>query len=186
MLGESPLEKRNQEFYSPSVHSMSFPDHQTFLHFFHSLSKKHQTGETMSEETSFPRGGRAPSQTSVKKRDADFLFGSSEDKISSKKKKRRKTSTTTTATSLLPLGGGGVVQPSDKKKEAHIEALSFTKLGKRTKLLATVREIHDEYAIVSLPNLLNGYILKREVSTILRAGDVCLFNVDTLLYSLFF
>jgi hypothetical protein len=134
----------------------------------------------MSEETAFPRGGRAPSQTAVKKRDADFLFGSSEDKTSSTKKKRRKTSTTATTTSLLPVGGGGVVQPSDKKKEAHIEALSFSKLGKGTKLLAVVREIHDEYAVVSLPNLLNGYILKREVSTVLCAGDVCLYNVYTL------
>jgi hypothetical protein len=121
----------------------------------------------MSEETAFPRGGRPPSQTAVKKRDADFLFGSSVDKTGSKKKKRRKTTSTTAATaSLLPVGGGGVVQPTEKKKEAHIEALSFGKLGKGTKLLAVVREIHDEYAVVSLPNLLNGYILKREVSIV--------------------
>jgi hypothetical protein len=123
----------------------------------------------MSEETAFPRGGRPPSQTAPKKRDTDFLFGSSEDRTGNKKKKRRKTTSTTaptTTTSLLPIGGGGVVQPTEKKKEAHIEALSFGKLGKGTKLLSVVREIHDEYAVVSLPNLLNGYILKREVSIV--------------------
>lgn len=139
----------------------------------------------MSEETAFPRGGRPPSKTATKKRDVDFLFGSSDDRTGSKKKKRRKTTSTTAptatataATSLLPLGGGGVVQPTEKRKEAHIEALSFGKLGKGTKLLAVVREIHDEYAVVSLPNLLNGYILKREVSV---QVSCCVFEWKCLL-----
>lgn len=138
----------------------------------------------MSEETAFPRGGLPPSKTATKKRDVDFLFGSSEDRTGIiKKKKRRKTTSTTAptataSTSLLPLGGGGVVQPTEKRKEAHIEALSFGKLGKGTKLLAVVREIHDEYAVVSLPNLLNGYILKREVSV---QVSCCVFEWKCLL-----
>jgi len=118
------------------------------------------------DETAFPRGGhRAPSTpTDVSnKRKADFLFGKPPvAEETKKKKKRRKSATTPSTTSLLPVGGGGVVQPHHKK-EAHIEALSFSKLAKGTKLLGVVKEVYDDYAILSLPNLLNGYILKREV-----------------------
>lgn len=124
------------------------------------------------DETAFPRGGhRAPPTSTVdvsKKRNSDFLFGTKpsaeQESSGKKKKKRRKSSTPSTTTSLLPVGGGGVVQPHSKK-EALIETLSFGKLAKGTKLLGVVKEVHDDYVIVSLPNLLNGYILKRDVST---------------------
>jgi hypothetical protein len=86
--------------------------------------------------------------------------------------------------SLMPLGGGGVVVHQnhtpgtiaatskhgshDKKQQQHqqrsrepcIEALSFSKLAKNTKLLAVVREVQDEFCVVSLPNFLTGYILR--------------------------
>ena len=126
------------------------------------------------DETAFPRGGhRAPATATnaSKKRNTDFLFGKDPEQqdsssTSQKKKKRRTNSTasssTPTSSSLLPVGGGGVVQPHHKK-EAFIEALSFSKLAKGTKLLGVIKEVYDDYAIVSLPNLLNGYILKREV-----------------------
>jgi hypothetical protein len=134
--------------------------------------------------TSFPRGGKneafkTKNESSRKRshRDGvgdDFLFGRGQqhDDVSNKKKstrrtqkKRRTTSTTATATSsssLLPVGGGGVVV--QKNQHTMIEALSFGKLLKGTRLLGVVREVHEEYAVVSLPNLLTGYILKREVS----------------------
>jgi hypothetical protein len=84
--------------------------------------------------------------------------------------------------SLLPLGGGGVVYKknhhlnatttatsSDKKKhssstpsEPFIEALGFSRLAKGTKLLGVVREVQEEFALVSLPNLLTGYVLRSE------------------------
>ena len=47
-----------------------------------------------------------------------------------------------------------------KKTEPLIEALSFGKLAKGTKLLGFVREVHDEFAVLSLPNLLTGYMLQ--------------------------
>ena len=133
------------------------------------------SGGANQDETAFPRGGhRAPpaapstsTDAASKKRNTDFLFGNkpSDDTtdVTRTKKKRRKHATTTT--SLLPVGGGGVLQPHSQKKEAQIEALSFSKLAKGTKLLGVVKEVHEDYAIVSLPNLLNGYILKRDVCT---------------------
>lgn len=135
------------------------------------------------DETAFPRGGHrapaaAPSTTdaATKKRNTDFLFGNKpvDDTDGHKKKKRRKQSIANgPTTSLLPVGGGGVVQPHSQKKEAQIEALSFSKLAKGTKLLGIVKEVHEDYAIVSLPNLLNGYILKR---------DVCIDCVNLIVY----
>jgi ribosomal protein S1 len=130
-------------------------------------------------DVSFPRGGRErpppPTEKELKKAKldskrkkptntvaSDFLFGSS---TTEDKSKKRKTSSTggvsTSKHSLLPLGGGGVVMHSQgKKTEPLIEALSFGKLAKGTKLLGFVREVHDEFAVLSLPNLLTGYMLQ--------------------------
>lgn len=135
----------------------------------------------MSEPAAFPRGSKRRPQSDKKEKDAkkdskrkrendDFLFGkktnADRDKDGSSKKKKKKKRTTLdgeegTASSMLPLGGGYVV---GQKKNLLIEALSFQKLGKGTKLLGTVREVLDDYALVSLPNLLTGYVLKNDVS----------------------
>lgn len=123
-----------------------------------------------SEETAFPRGGQRapptpsePTTRSKKRHGDDFLFGSKPEESSrhATKKPKHKQHRKETS-SLLPVGGGGVV-PAFAKKEAYIEALGFSKLAKGTKLLAVVKEVHDDHVIVSLPNLLSGYILKREV-----------------------
>lgn len=132
---------------------------------------------TSMEDTSFPRGGgrtsnsdsveaesaklkrKSPADSSV---ETDFLFGRKDEVKSSKTtKKRRKSSNS--VQSMLPLGGGGVVIPtssSNKKVSVPvIEALGFNKLAKHTKVLAIVREVQNEFAVASLPNLLTAYIL---------------------------
>ena len=131
----------------------------------------------MSDDTAFPRGRSRPAdpllqQQGGKKREKpenDILFGQKQKAPETTKssRKKRKTEPTTDAygaTSMLPLGGGGVIAPNQKKKEALIESISFQKLAKGTKLLGIVREINDKFALVSLPNLLTGYILTKEVS----------------------
>ncbi len=115
-----------------------------------------------------------PTASSVKK---DFLFGSSKkkDEGKSSSSKRRKVEDPSSASggnkhSLMPLGGGGVVVSTRKHKNqsggtgsvttsTHIESLGFSKIAKGSKLLACVREVQQNYAIVSLPNLLTAYIL---------------------------
>jgi ribosomal protein S1 len=116
------------------------------------------------------------SSSDIKK---DFLFGGGskkKDDGKSSSSKRRKTDepnadvSSSNKNSLLPLGGGGVVVSSKRHKQAGkttgttsssvvIEALGFSKLAKGSKLLACVREVQENYAIVSLPNLLTAYIL---------------------------
>jgi rRNA biogenesis protein RRP5 len=44
------------------------------------------------------------------------------------------------------------------QKPAFIESLSFQKIAKGTKLLGIVREVAPEYAVVSLPSMLTGFI----------------------------
>lgn len=122
---------------------------------------------------------RTPTSTSDKKRDLS-------------KNKKRKTSSdggpdtalNNSKHSLLPLGGGGVVvvqtrhnhnkmkdragnapAPSSvPKTSVVIEAFGFSKLAKGTKVLACVRDVHPQYILVSLPNLLTAYILPTESS----------------------
>lgn len=135
---------------------------------------------TMSEETAFPRGKTrlitaeaAPNkagkdQKKREKPENDILFGQKHEttdsaKTSRKKRKTEATAAASGATSLVTLGGGGVIAPNQKQKEALIESISFQKLAKGTKLFGIVREINDKFALVSLPNLLTGYILAKEV-----------------------
>ena len=136
-----------------------------------------------------------PSSSSIK---TDFLFGSSKKNKDTtdhetSKSKRRKTTGDSTASkhSLLPLGGGGVVVSTKRRKSKNknevaavrkgetttitIEALSFSKLAKGTKVLGCVREVHEQYAIVSLPNLLSGYILPQVDP---RNGDSALYPLS--------
>jgi ribosomal protein S1 len=127
---------------------------------------------------SCPRGGVAPrksteepSDTKLKRKsvsvETDFLFGKKkEEPQTAKKSKKRKTSTGGSQ-SMLPIGGGGVIVPSSSKKKsssATIEALGFSKLAQNTKVLAVVKEVQDEFAVVSLPNLLTGYMLPSDTS----------------------
>jgi ribosomal protein S1 len=116
---------------------------------------------------------------------SDLLFGTKSKKndgispSSSSSKRRKKGEDVSTDSnnklSLLPLGGGGVVISTRRvhsKKGSNettsttttagtpiIEALSFSKLAKGTKVLAHVKQVQDEFALVSLPNLLTAYIL---------------------------
>ncbi len=118
----------------------------------------------------------------------DFLFGGAGggstpsdnryEKRSSKKPKKSKTSSSSSAmlnaatVSSLPLGGGAVHQPSeDKKKPAFIESVSFQKLTKGMKLLGIVREVAPDYAVVSLPSMLTGFI-RRDSNSGLRVDHV--------------
>mmetsp|Transcript_31818 Transcript_31818/g.36201 ORF Transcript_31818/g.36201 Transcript_31818/m.36201 type:complete len:1887 (+) Transcript_31818:1355-7015(+) len=67
----------------------------------------------------------------------------------------------------FPLGGGYVKLGDRKKgKETLIEAISFNKLAKGTKLLGIVREVNDDFCLISLPNLLTGYVLPKKIESI--------------------
>lgn len=131
----------------------------------------------MEEELNFPRGGKENaeekktpvSEKKSKKRSnsSDFLFGGSKEEKSKKQKKSKDVTSSKNfpmgSSSSLPLGGGGVLQPtqsSSLKKPAFIESLSFQKLAKGTKLLGIVREVAEEYAVVSLPGMLTGFLRK--------------------------
>jgi len=148
----------------------------------------------MEEEINFPRGGTNRSRASTETEDksaktstssdekkqsrkrsnsGDFLFG--KDEIMSNKKKSRKKKRTSddqsssafSSSSKLPIGGAGVLQPSSSKgikKPALIEAVSFQKLAKGTKILGLVREVAPAYAVVSLPTMLTGFIRQSNVA----------------------
>ena len=126
------------------------------------------------EEPGFPRGRGVPkeeedsTEKGSKKRSAskrrpekstdDFLFGSHPVKKHKKSSnKPRPSSSVSSKQSLLPLGGGAVVHPS--RGQSYIEALGFSKLAKGVKLLACVREVHEDLAVLSLPNFWTGYML---------------------------
>jgi predicted RNA-binding protein with RPS1 domain len=73
--------------------------------------------------------------------------------------------------SFLPIGGGGCIIPmasdgGSMKKEGLIETLAFSKLSKGFKLLGICREVHDDVAIFSLPNMWTGYMILSKESTI--------------------
>lgn len=131
------------------------------------------SSSTKKEEASSKKNKKRPSEHQTapsSSATSDILFGDkTSPKETSASKKRRKSSTSTpstvSATSFLPLGGGAVVQPSARSNKKHdaplIEALSFNKLAKGTKLLACVKQVADDYILMSLPNLLTGYILKK-------------------------
>jgi len=94
----------------------------------------------------------------------DFLFGSKDDDKnkapSHKKIKTSKGSSVAVAASVNPLGGGGII-PSDqvKRRPAIIESVGFSKLTpKHTKVLGIVRDVTEDFAIISLPNMLTGFI----------------------------
>jgi len=143
-------------------------------------------------EEPFPRGRgtissseskpSSSSETKVKneqqaKKKQDFLFGCKQNddhqEPSSKKRKTGKSSkakenpVTIASTNVNPLGGGAVIPPDPvKKRPAIIESVGFSKLQKNSKLLGVVRDVVEDYAIVSLPNMLTGFVRRGEVSKI--------------------
>ena len=134
------------------------------------------------EEELFPRGGaeriqkklEQPETKETKKsrkraNSKDFLFGSKEVKPKKSKKTRESSNSSIVASSALPLGGGAVLQPTQSasaKKPAFIEAISFQKLAKGTKLIGVVRDVASEYAVVSLPSMLTGFVRRDAKSDI--------------------
>lgn len=125
--------------------------------------------------SSTPSASAETTRTSSKRKqsqppaDGEFLFGTRpNDKSEGKKRRKSKVVSNADASShsssMLPLGGGAVLQPAavgDEKhqaKPAFIEALSFQKLGKGTRLLGLVRDVTPDYAVVSLSNMLTGFV----------------------------
>ena len=108
----------------------------------------------------------------------DFLFGSNNNtsnELSGAKDKKKKSKSRRDEKddnsmlrpeniSMMPLGGGSVLPPisdSSGRRPALIESLSFSKLAKGMKLLGMVREISEEYAVVSLPNMWTGFLTRK-------------------------
>jgi len=140
-----------------------------------SAAKEQKSSSTSSGPTSTKRKAQQAPTGADKD---DFLFGSRststprEGGASGKKKRRKSTAAAggdpSGASSMLPLGGGGVLQPTafdsssrakdGPSKAALIESLSFNKLGKGTRLLGLVRDVAPDYAVVSLPNMLTGFV----------------------------
>jgi hypothetical protein len=118
----------------------------------------------------------ASSSTTSEKIEKDFLFGSSAsyDLADGGRSKRSKLSSqqqlqlsySPSVVSQLPLGGGAVlpamVTSSGKRIPPKIELLSFSKLGKGTKVLGVIREVTPEYAVVSLPTMLTGFVRRTD------------------------
>lgn len=146
-----------------------------------------------SSETDKKQHGQDKKKKARKRSESnDFLFGTAaggSNSTSNAAKKSRKSkkngesaygdnnesSTTNNNTlSSLPLGGGAVQPPTDTsnyKKPAFIESISFQKLTKGMKLLGIVREVAEEYAVVSLPSMLTGFI-RRDTNAGVRLDHV--------------
>lgn len=136
----------------------------------------HQEQQQQKQPSSSSSEPKSKKKSRKRSESNDFLFGSSTSKTSedgrrsSKKAKKSKknadsTITTTSTISTLPIGGGAVQQPttsstssSDNRKLAFIESVSFQKLSKGMKLLGIIREVAPDYAVVSLPSMLTGFI----------------------------
>lgn len=113
-----------------------------------------------------------------KKKEKDFLFGNDAVDSALQKKSRSKSSAhhhdldddledayeqqAVAVSSTLPLGGGAVLPPAQtsagKRVPPKIEALTFSKFAKGTKVLGVIREVADDYAVVSLPTMLTGFV----------------------------
>ena len=156
-------------------------------------SAKEQKSSSTSTSTSSKRKAQQQAQAGADR--DDFLFGSRSSTSTpgeggaSGKKKRRKSSSAHNDTgggssSMLPLGGGAVLQPTafdsssrgkdgGPSKAALIKSLSFNKLGKGTRLLGLIRDVAPDYAVVSLPNMLTGFVRRA------KATDIALTDVYT-------
>jgi hypothetical protein len=132
-------------------------------------------------EQAFPRGKRkstpstaataTTSTTNSSAPEKDFLFGSIEppSKKTKNKQPHPKDAVVSKTISALPLGGGAVLPGSSSSNGKNyippkIELLTFGKLGKGMKVLGAVREVKEEYAVISLPTMLVGFVRREEVS----------------------
>eukprot|EP00970_Alexandrium_tamarense_P010177 scaffold2045_cov203-Alexandrium_tamarense.AAC.40 len=111
-------------------------------------------------------------------KEKDFLFGSSNDlDLPAKKKKHTATSDhhhsssthlVSPTISTLPLGGGAVLPSTStsngRRIPPKIELLTFSKLARGTKVLGVVREVKEEYGVVSLCTMLTGFVRRSAVS----------------------
>lgn len=149
-----------------------------------------------------PSKKRAPSSASGAAVETDFLFGSSSTGDASLRKKpssRRRDeedgpydsddedyANAGTVASQLPLGGGAVLPPATgsngRRVPPKIEPLTFSKYARGTKVLGSIREVRDEYALVGLPCMLAGYVRREEdgpplTLTLPREGTMMAFAV---------
>lgn len=105
---------------------------------------------------------------SKKKRTADYGDHLDDDDVDDDLRTNKDGLLINNTISTLPLGGGAVLQPSTvaggRRMPAKIELLSFGKLGKGMKVLGVIREVKEEYAVVSLPTMLTGFVRRTSVS----------------------
>ena len=126
-------------------------------------------------DQAFPRGKRKSTSTTpgstnddavTAPTQKDFLFGSIEPPAP-RKTKKPKVQPVNKTISALPLGGGAVLPPTTSGGKvttpAKIELLTFGKLAKGIKVLGVIREVHEEYGVISLPTMLMGFVRREEV-----------------------
>ena len=140
---------------------------------------KRKSTTSAKDDTSHPSKKHAPSAstTSADKIEKDFLFGSAataSDLVDTGRSRKKSGSgsgsssqhhlydVSPSVVSQLPLGGGAVlpamITSSGKRIPPKIELLSFSKLAKGTKVLGVIREVTPDYAVVSLPTMLTGFV----------------------------
>ncbi|KAK1744257.1 rRNA biogenesis protein RRP5 [Skeletonema marinoi] len=144
--------------------------------------KRKSTTSTTKDDTSHPSKKHAPSASSTSATETiekDFLFGSSATSsdladtgrskrggLSSSSQQQQYYDMSPSVVSQLPLGGGAVlpamVTSSGKRIPPKIELLSFSKLAKGTKVLGVIREVTPDYAVVSLPTMLTGFVRRAD------------------------
>jgi len=145
---------------------------------------KRKSTTSTKDDTSHPSKKHAPSASSTSAAETiekDFLFGSSvtsSDLADASERSKRGGSSSSSSkqqqyydmspsvVSQLPLGGGAVlpamVTSSGKRIPPKIELLSFSKLAKGTKVLGVIREVTPDYAVVSLPTMLTGFVRRAD------------------------
>jgi len=132
-------------------------------------------------ELLFPRGGKKRStpedeanngsadgstKSTEQQHTTDHLFNTSSS--DDRRTKRTKTSKTTTSTATTVSAsspshlGGGNVTASSGKRPAIIESIGKNKLGKNYRLLSIVKSVSPDLAVLSLPNMLSGYVRRGE------------------------
>jgi len=143
--------------------------------------KRKSAATSTKDDTSHPskKQHAASSTSAVETIEKDFLFGSSatsdladvgrsskKGNNSSSSQQQQQYDMSPSVVSQLPLGGGAVlpamVTSSGKRIPPKIELLSFTKLAKGTKVLGVIREVTPEYAVVSLPTMLTGFVRRAD------------------------
>eukprot|EP00581_Thalassiosira_minuscula_P030960 CAMPEP_0183784830 /NCGR_PEP_ID=MMETSP0739-20130205/66191_1 /TAXON_ID=385413 /ORGANISM="Thalassiosira miniscula, Strain CCMP1093" /LENGTH=2127 /DNA_ID=CAMNT_0026028819 /DNA_START=64 /DNA_END=6447 /DNA_ORIENTATION=- len=138
--------------------------------------KKPSTPKDDKQSSKKHASSSAKTSSATTKKDKDFLFGNELD-VTLQKKTRSSSHrdgsddpdemhSINNITSQLPLGGGAVLPPTTtsngKRIPPKIELLTFSKFAKGTKVLGVIREVSEEYALVSLPTMLTGFVRREE------------------------